>query len=46
VQESAERKTYVNPGYAGYIPGKSANNELGRTFTKTSRRCFDKEDVQ
>jgi len=37
-------KQYVNPKYAGFIPGKDGNSELGRTSNKISRRCFEKED--
>lgn len=29
------------PNYQGYIPGKDSNNELGRTFSKVTRKCFD-----
>jgi hypothetical protein len=36
-------KTYVIPKYAGFIPGLNGNSELGRTYTKVSRRCFRKQ---
>lgn len=37
-------KSYAIPNYAGFIPGKNGNSELGRSYTKISRRCFVKED--
>ena len=44
VKEQVPLKQYVNPKYAGFIPGKEGNSELGRTANKISRRCFKKED--
>ena len=35
-----ENKDYCIPKYAGFIPGKSGNSELGRSYTKITRRCF------
>mmetsp|Transcript_12786 Transcript_12786/g.21624 ORF Transcript_12786/g.21624 Transcript_12786/m.21624 type:complete len:150 (-) Transcript_12786:335-784(-) len=37
-------KSYSIPKYAGFIPGSKGNSELGRDYTKISRRCFVKED--
>mmetsp|Transcript_8821 Transcript_8821/g.13598 ORF Transcript_8821/g.13598 Transcript_8821/m.13598 type:complete len:162 (+) Transcript_8821:21-506(+) len=37
-------KSYSIPKYAGFIPGSKGNSELGRTFSKITRRCFVKED--
>jgi len=34
---------YTIPKYAGFIPGKDGNSELGRSYTKITRRCFGKE---
>ena len=36
-------KAYSIPKYAGFIPGKDGNSELGRSYTKITRRCFNKE---
>lgn len=36
-------KTYAIPGYAGFINGRSGDSELGRSFTKITRRCLEKE---
>ena len=36
-------KAYAVPKYAGFIPGKDGNSELGRSYTKITRRCFNKE---
>ena len=44
LQTPTQNKNYVVPKYGGYVPGMKANNELGRSLSKTSRRCFDKED--
>lgn len=40
VKEQAPKKNIAVPGYGGYIPSKAAGEELGRTFTKTSRQCL------
>ena len=37
------KNNYMVPGYAGFVPGKEGNSELGRTFTKITRRCIEKE---
>ena len=37
-------KSYSIPKYAGFIPGMKGNSELGRSYTKITRRCFDKEE--
>lgn len=42
----APKNTYVIPKYAGFIPGSKGNSELGRTSTKISRRCYEKEEHQ
>lgn len=44
VKDQAPLKAYAIAKYAGFIPGKDGNSELGRVYTKISRRCFDKED--
>jgi len=36
-------KNYVVPKYAGFIPGLRGNSEMGRTYTKISKRCFKKQ---
>ena len=36
-------KSYCNPKYAGFIPGKDGNSELGRIYNKITRRCLVKE---
>lgn len=38
------KNTYVIPKYGGFIPGNKGNSELGRCYTKISRRCLVKED--
>ena len=38
-------KSYSIPKYAGFIPGKEGNSELGRSYTKISRRCFVKDNT-
>ena len=43
LQEPVDKKNYSIPKYAGFIPGMNANSELGRAYTKITRRCFDKE---
>jgi hypothetical protein len=43
-KKPAENNSYTIPKYAGFIPGKEGNSELGRTFTKITRRCFEKEN--
>lgn len=43
-KEAVPLKQYAIPKYAGFIPGKDGNSELGRSYTKISRRCFGKED--
>ena len=43
LQEPVDKKNYSIPKYAGFIPGMNANSELGRTYSKITRRCFDKE---
>ena len=45
VKSPVAKKTYVIPKYQGYIPGKDAESELGRGFTKISRRCFSPEKL-
>lgn len=37
-------KSYSIPKYAGFIPGEKGNSELGRIYSKITRRCFEKED--
>lgn len=37
-------KQYAVPKYGGFIPGKDGNSELGRSYSKVTRRCFVKED--
>ena len=43
LQRPIDAKTYTIPTYAGFIPGLKGNSELGRTYTKISRRCFRKQ---
>jgi len=38
-------KSSAIPKYAGFIPGKSGNSELGRSYTKITKRCFAKENA-
>jgi len=33
---------YQIPRYAGLVPGKDGFNELGRSYTKISKRCMDR----
>ena len=40
-KEPAALKTYAIPGYAGFINGRSGNSELGRSFSKITRRCLE-----
>ena len=42
-KEPQALKTYAIPGYAGFINGRSGDSELGRSFTKITRRCLEKE---
>jgi len=42
-KKSVPLKSYSIPKYAGFIPGKDGNSELGRSYTKISRRCFVKD---
>ncbi len=44
LQKPVPLKSYSIPKYAGFIPGAKGNSELGRTFSKITRRCFVKED--
>lgn len=37
-------RNYAIPKYAGFIPGKEGNSELGRSYTKITRRCINKEE--
>ena len=37
-------KSFVVPGYQGYVPKKDADTEYGKTLSRISRRCFDRED--
>lgn len=37
-----EKKNCVVPGYKGFMPGVASNNIFGKTMTETSRRSFDK----
>jgi hypothetical protein len=43
IKEPQALKTYAIPGYAGFINGRSGDSELGRSFTKITRRCLEKE---
>lgn len=43
-KKPVENKSYSIPKYAGFITGKEGNSELGRTYTKITRRCFEKEN--
>jgi len=43
-KEAVPLKQYAIPKYAGFIPGNTGNSELGRSYTKITRRCFGKED--
>jgi len=45
VKSPVDKKTYAIPKYQGYIPGKDAESELGKGFTKISRRCFSPEKL-
>ncbi len=45
IKSPVEKKNFAIPKYQGYIPGSAANNELGRCFTKVTRRCFDAEKL-
>ena len=42
-KQPQDLKTYVIPGYAGFINNRKGDSELGRTFTKIARRCLEKE---
>jgi len=37
-------KSYCIPKYAGFVPGSNGNSELGRSYSKITRRCLVKED--
>jgi hypothetical protein len=43
-KKPVENKNYAIPKYSGFIPGMRGNSELGRVYTKITRRCYDKED--
>lgn len=43
-KDQAPLKAYAIAKYAGFIPGKEGNSDLGRVYTKVTRRCFDKEE--
>jgi hypothetical protein len=43
-KKSVPLKSYAIPKYAGFIPGKNGNSELGRSYSKITRRCFVKEE--
>ena len=44
-KKQVDKKAYAIPKYGGYVPTKIPNNELGKTYTKISRRCFLKDKI-
>ena len=43
-KKQVAKNNFMIPGYAGFVPGKEAIPELGRTFTEVTRQCIEKED--
>lgn len=41
-KEQVPLKSNAIPKYAGHIPGKEGNSELGRVYTKIADRSFRK----
>ena len=40
-----EKKNSAIPKYQGYVPGMTANNEIGGRYTQVTRKCFDKKKL-
>jgi len=41
-QTPSQNKSYALPGYTGHVPSMNSGNRIARSYTKLSRRCFDK----
>ena len=40
-----EKKSYAIPRYGGFVPFMYSDNEHGRAYTKTTRKCFLGEKI-